>query len=306
MVFIISEDEEKCRIDSFVTGKLGNISRALVQKSILEGLVKANDVPVNKNYKIKTGDKIDVSLMSPESIEILPEDIPLDVVYEDEDVVVINKKKGMVVHPATGNYSGTMVNALVYRYGENLSTINGNTRPGIVHRIDKDTSGLLLVAKNDFAHENLAEQIKAHSLKREYEAVVYGRVKWDKGRIDKPIGRNPNDRIKRVVIYQNSKSAVTNFEVLARYQNFSHLCLRLETGRTHQIRVHMSHIGYPLAGDKVYGPKKVIKSLQGQCLHARTLGFIHPRTKEYIEIKSELPEYFREFLDKLGGKNAKY
>jgi 23S rRNA pseudouridine1911/1915/1917 synthase len=230
--------------------------------------------------------------------EALPQDIPLDIVYEDDDLLVVNKPKGMVVHPAAGNYTDTLVNALLFHCKDSLSGINGVMRPGIVHRIDKNTSGLLMVAKNDNSHNFLAEQIKEHSFKREYEAVVYGNVKTDSGTINAPIARHPVKR-KQMAVSTGGRDAVTHYEVLERFEGFTHLRLRLETGRTHQIRVHMAYMGHPVAGDDVYGPKKVITSLNGQCLHAKVLGFIHPSTKEYMEFDSQLPEYFKGFLKKL-------
>ena len=223
----------------------------------------------------------------------------MEIVYEDDDLLVVNKPKGMVVHPAPGHSSGTLVNALLYHCGDSLSGINGVIRPGIVHRIDKDTSGLLIVAKNDTAHAHLAQQIKEHSFTRIYEAVVYGNVKEDSGTVDAPIGRHPTDRKRMCVTEKNSRNAVTHYEVLARYPGFTHLRLKLETGRTHQIRVHMAYLGHPVAGDPVYGVKKVITSLGGQCLHARVIGFVHPTTGEYLEFTSELPAYFTTFLKKL-------
>jgi 23S rRNA pseudouridine1911/1915/1917 synthase len=228
-----------------------------------------------------------------------PENIPIDVVYEDDDLLVVNKPKGMVVHPAAGNWDSTLVNALLYHCGDSLSGINGVIRPGIVHRIDKNTSGLLIVAKNDFAHLGLAEQIKNHSFSRAYEAVVYGNVKNDEGTINKPIGRNPKDRKKMAVTAKNSKPAVTHYKVIKRYDGFTHIRCILETGRTHQIRVHMASIGHPLAGDDVYGPKKVITQLNGQCLNAKHIGFVHPRTQKWLEFEIENPYYFTSFLDKL-------
>lgn len=239
---------------------------------------------------------VSVTIPAPVPLNAVPQDIPVEIVYEDEDLLVVNKPKGMVVHPAPGNYDGTLVNALLYHCRGRLSSINGVIRPGIVHRIDKDTSGLLIVAKNDAAHAMLAEQIKAHSFTRIYNAVVYGGFQVEEGVVDAPIGRNPNDRMKMCVIQQNSRDAVTHYRVLERLAEFTNLELRLETGRTHQIRVHMAYIGHPVAGDPVYGPKKVIARLGGQCLHARTIGFIHPATKKYMEFTSELPKYYQDFL----------
>lgn len=234
-------------------------------------------------------------------LEVLPEAIPLEIVYEDTDLLVVNKPKGMVVHPAPGHGKGTLVNALLYHCGDSLSGINGVARPGIVHRIDKDTSGLLIVAKNDFSHTRLAEQIQAHTFTREYSAVVYGSFREDSGTVDQPLGRHPTDRKKMAVLLNNptARHAVTHFWVVKRFQGFTQLRLRLETGRTHQIRVHMAFLGHPVAGDAVYGPKKVITSLQGQCLHAGKIGFIHPRTEQYLEFEAPLPPYFTEFLQKL-------
>ena len=250
---------------------------------------------LSKNTKLKIGDEITVIIPEPESYDVSPENIPLDIVFEDADLLVVNKPKGMVVHPAAGNYSGTLVNALMYHCADSLSGINGVMRPGIVHRIDKNTSGLLIVAKNDYSHLGLAEQIKEHSFTREYEAVVYGKFKNERGTVDAPIARHPKER-KQMAIVLSGRNAVTHYSVIEEFKDFTHLRLKLETGRTHQIRVHMAHIGHPVAGDDVYGPKKVITSLSGQCLHAKKIGFVHPRTNEYIEFDSELPEYFEAFL----------
>lgn len=263
------------------------------------GAVTIASKPVSKNYKVRLGDKISVVIPKPRELELKPENIELDIRYEDSDLLVVNKPKGMVVHPAAGNYDKTLVNALLYHCKGSLSGINGVIRPGIVHRIDKDTSGLLIVAKNDFAHINLAEQIKAHSFEREYQTVVYGGFKTDCGTVDAPIGRHSVDRKKMCVTEKNSKNAVTHYEVVERYKGFTHLRVHLETGRTHQIRVHMAYIGHPVAGDPVYGPKKVITELCGQCLHAGLIGFRHPRTGKHIEVTSELPEYFEAFLRRL-------
>ncbi len=290
---------ETARIDVF-TAKAAEITRSRAAGLIEDGNVLINGKSAAKNARVKDGDMVIITLPDPEVYDIAPENIPLDIVYEDGDLLVVNKPKGMVVHPAAGNYSGTLVNALMYHCGDSLSGINGVMRPGIVHRIDKNTSGLLMVAKNDFAHNKLAEQIKEHSFTREYEAVVYGSLKDDSGFIDAPIGRHPVKRKQMSVIYENSKNAVTHYEVLERLEGFTHVRLRLETGRTHQIRVHMAYIGHPVAGDEVYGPKKVIKELGGQCLHAKKIGFIHPRTEKYMEFDSPLPEYFVNFLKRLG------
>lgn len=298
-IFVVDSDNSGKRIDRIISEQCDGLSRSAVQKLIDEGNVTVNSLIVTKNYKVKSGDRVTVRIPKPKELEIIAENIPLDIRYEDDDLLVVNKVKGMVVHPAAGNYDGTLVNALMYHCKDSLSGINGVIRPGIVHRIDKDTSGLLIVAKSDFAHISLAEQIKAHTFTREYQSVVYGSFKNDDGTVDAPIGRHPVDRKKMTVTVKNSKNATTHYRVVKRYKDFTHLALRLETGRTHQIRVHMSYIGHPVAGDPVYGPKKVIEYLGGQCLHAGLIGFRHPRTKEYVEIQSELPEYFTGFLRRL-------
>ena len=274
-------------------------TRSYVQKLIDDGLAASQGKKLKKSDKMSAQAVISVDLPDPEPMDAQPEDIPLDIVYEDDDLIVVNKPKGMVVHPAAGNPSGTLVNALLWHCKDGLSGINGTRRPGIVHRIDKDTSGLLVAAKNDAAHISLSEQIAAHTVTRRYYAVVYGRLPQDSGIIDAPIGRSQKDRKKFTVTEKNSKTAVTEYKVLEEIGNFSFLELKLRTGRTHQIRVHMASIGHPLAGDPVYGPQKVIKELKGQCLHAGCLGFIHPATGEYMEFRSELPRYFEAFLDKL-------
>lgn len=299
---IVGEDMAGERLDKFVSSSLSNITRSFVQKLIDKKNISVNSNYKSCNYKIRYNDIIEVNIPSPEIIKTLPENIPLNIIYEDDDLLVVNKPKGMVVHPAVGNFTGTLVNALLYHCGDTLSGINGEIRPGIVHRIDKDTSGLLIVAKNDYAHNKLALQIKEHSFNREYEAVVYGNIKNQEGTIDAPIGRNPADRKKMAVTSKASKNAITHYRVLNRYNGFTHIKLKLETGRTHQIRVHMAYIGHPVAGDILYGPKKVIKSLNGQCLHARLIGFIHPRSGKYIEFETELPDYFKNFLLELKKK----
>lgn len=287
------------RLDKFIVQNIDAITRSYAVKLIESGNVRVNGRVQGKNYKLKESDEVSVEIPEAVELDVKAENIPLDIVYEDGDLLVVNKPKGMVVHPAAGNYNATLVNALLYHCKGGLSGINGVIRPGIVHRIDKDTSGLLIVAKTDTAHLDLAEQIKEHTFKRTYQAVVYGNIKEDSGVINQPIGRSPKDRKKMAVTFKNSKNAVTHYEVVKRYGSFTHIRCRLETGRTHQIRVHMSYIGHPLAGDAVYGPSKVITSLNGQCLHAGEIGFVHPKTKEYMSFKSELPDWFKLFLKKL-------
>lgn len=292
-------DDVGMRLDKFLAERLERCTRSAVEKLTEQGMVHCREKPVAKNYRLRAGDVLFVTLPEPVALDVQPENIPLDIRYEDNDLLVVNKPKGMVVHPAAGHYSHTLVNALLAHCGDSLSGINGVIRPGIVHRIDKDTSGLLIVAKSDFSHQKLAEQIKVHSFTRVYEAVVHGNLKADSGTVDAPIGRHPADRKRMAVTNQHARNAVTHYEVLARYPGFSHVRLKLETGRTHQIRVHMAYIGHPVAGDPVYGPKKPVPNLNGQCLHARTIGFIHPRTEAYLEITSELPDYFTVLLNKL-------
>lgn len=295
----VPESFEGERIDKFLSVIVENASRNAIQKLIEDNKVKVNGALVNKKYKISVDDEV---TMLPGELKVLdaePENIPLDIIYEDEHLLVVNKPRGMVVHPAPGNYNGTLVNALLYHCRDSLSGINGVLRPGIVHRIDKDTSGLLIVAKTDVAHIGLAQQIKEHSFTREYNAVIVGHLKENEGTINAPIGRNPKDRKKMCVTLNNSKNAVTHYKVIDDYVGYSHISLRLETGRTHQIRVHMAHKGHPVAGDLVYGNDKKSAYLNGQCLHAIKIGFIHPITKEYLEFTSELPDYFTEFLQKL-------
>lgn len=300
---MIGPEEAGQRLDKAVSARLEDLTRSAVQKLIGQGGVRKNGLPLSKNDKVGEGDEIEILLPEPVKLDVRPEEIVLDIAYEDGDLLVVNKPKGMVVHPASGNYSGTLVNALLAHCGDSLSGINGVIRPGIVHRIDKDTSGLLIVAKNDFAHRKLAAQIKAHTFTRVYEAVVYGNLKQDDGTVDAPIGRHPVDRKKMAVTQKNARNAVTHYHVLERLKGFTHVRLTLETGRTHQIRVHMAYLGHPVAGDAVYGPKKTIASLNGQCLHARVIGFVHPRDGRYLEITSELPAYFTGFLEKLRKQN---
>ena len=297
--YTVATENRGQRIDKFLADSLSDITRSAVVNLIESGNISVNGKQVSKNYKLREGDSIDVMIPDPVEYEAEAENIPLDIVYEDNDLLVVNKPKGMVVHPAAGNYSGTLVNALLYHCKDGLSGINGVMRPGIVHRIDKNTSGLLIVAKNDKAHKSLAEQIKEHSFTREYEAVVLGNIKEDSGTVDAPIGRHPIERKRMAVTEKNSKNAVTHFEVIRRYGAYTHIKCRLETGRTHQIRVHMAYIGHPVAGDDVYGSKKEKVYFDGQCLHARKIGFVHPSTSEYLEFSSELPEYFIKFLNKL-------
>lgn len=296
---VAGPEDEGMRLDKFLSVRVEELTRSAAERLAEQGQVSSGGKTLDKKYRLRAGDAIEVILPEPVGLDILPEAIPLDIRYEDADLLVVNKPKGMVVHPAAGHAGGTLVNALLAHCGDSLSGINGVIRPGIVHRIDKDTSGLLIVAKNDFAHQRLAEQIKEHSFTRMYEAVVHGNLKEDTGTVDAPIGRHPTDRKRMAVTEKNSRYAVTHFEVLARYKGFTHVRLKLETGRTHQIRVHMAYIGHPVAGDPVYGPKKPVPNLDGQCLHARVIGFVHPRTGEYLEITSELPSYFTAFLEKL-------
>lgn len=299
-VEFIMENEAPIRIDSALVELLPDFTRSAIARLITEGNVMVNLKSVSKSYKVSKGETVTVLVPDPQPDETLPENIPLDIVYEDDDLLVVNKPKGMVVHPAPGNYSGTLVNALLYHCGDSLSGIGGVIRPGIVHRIDKDTSGLLMVAKNDKAHVFLAEQIKEHSFVREYATVVYGRVKNSQGTVDAPIGRHPVDRKKQAVTTKNAKNAVTHYTVVEEFRGYTRLQCKLETGRTHQIRVHMAYIGHPVCGDTVYGGRLAEKSgLKGQCLHAQKLGFIHPTTKKYMEFESPLPSYFVEFLSRL-------
>lgn len=290
---------EGVRLDAFLAGQVEALSRSAAGKLLESGAVLVNGVPEKKNYKTRAGDEIEMSVPEPEEPELLPEPMELDIRYEDEDVIVVNKPKGLVVHPAPGHWSGTLVNGLMYHCRDSLSGINGVMRPGIVHRIDMDTSGLLIAAKNDFAHTALAEQLKDHSLSRVYEAVVVGNIRADKGTIDAPIGRHPVDRRKMAVTEKNGRSAVTHFEVLTRYRGYTHLRLWLETGRTHQIRVHLAWRNHPVLGDRVYGRGREL-GLESQCLHARSLTFRHPGTGAQCTVECELPAYFTHVLKKLG------
>ena len=296
-VFIIEEKDQGTRIDKYLSEVFALKSRSFIQGLIEKESVKVNGKIPKSNYKLKSFDKIEVEFKEPEILKVDAEDIPIDILYEDKDVIVVNKAQGMVVHPAPGNYNGTLVNALLF-HCKDLSSINGVIRPGIVHRIDKDTSGVLVIAKNDETHNKLSEQLKDHSMKREYCALVEGRLKNEKGTIDKPLARNKRDRLK-IGVVEGGKRAVTHYEVLERYNGYTLIKCILETGRTHQIRVHMASIGFPLIGDPLYGFKKQRFKLNGQLLHAKTLGFIHPTQNTYVEFTTELPEYFKVIIDKL-------
>ena len=299
-IFLTATPEEKGRrLDQFLAEQLEELTRSAAQRLAEEEHVLLNGKPLKKNYKMTGCETLEVHLPDPEPIDAVPQNIPLDIAYEDEDLLVINKPKGMVVHPAPGNPDGTVVNAVLYHCGESLSGIGGAFRPGIVHRIDKDTSGLLIIAKNDRAHLYLSEQLKDHTLARTYEAVVIGGLKEDKGTVNAPIGRSPKDR-KKMAIVPDGRHAVTHYEVLARYPGYTHIRCKLETGRTHQIRVHMASLGHPIVGDEVYGPSKSKFDLQGQCLHARELTFLHPADGQSRLVKSDLPDYFTDLLHKLG------
>lgn len=298
IVVTVPEDADNLRADKFLAEAIDHLTRSALQKLISDGNVEIDGKPITKSRGVKAGEDITVLIPDAVSLDVEAEDIPLDIYYEDDDLLVVYKPKGMVVHPAPGNHNGTLVNALLWHCKESLSGINGVLRPGIVHRIDKDTSGLLLVAKNDFAHLHLANQIKEHSLNRIYQTIVYGVNMPDEGDVNAPIGRSTKDR-KKMAIVEGGRNAETHYSVVKRFVGFTHLMCKLKTGRTHQIRVHMAYIGHPVAGDAVYGPKNVITQLKGQCLHAGTIGFIHPRTEEYMEFTAPLPEYFMEFERKL-------
>ncbi len=298
----ITAEESGERIDALLARTLPSLSRSQVQKLLEQGMVTLNGRELKKNFRCSAGEGYEVILPEPAELPLIPQNIPLDVVYEDEDLIVVNKARGLVVHPAPGHPDGTLVNALLWHCGNSLSGIGGQRRPGIVHRIDKDTSGLLIVAKNDFAHQGLSAQLADHSLCREYEALVRGNFKQDSGTVDKPIGRHPIDRKRMAVTEKNAKPAVTHWQLLASYRGYSHILCRLETGRTHQIRVHMASIGHPLLGDFTYGAPSPEKGLEGQCLHARRLRFVHPRTGEHILLETDLPAYFMDVLARLGPK----
>ena len=296
---ILTADKSGERADSALARLCPELSRSAAQKLLEDGLVTRNGKPVKKNEKLSEGDELEFELPQAEEVDIQPEDIPLDIVYEDDDVLVINKPTGLVVHPAAGHWSGTLVNALMFHCKDRLSGINGQLRPGIVHRIDMDTSGLLIVAKNDFAHQSLAEQLQDHSLSRTYVCIVTGGFKEDSGTIDAPIGRHPTDRKKMAVTEKNSKNAVTHWQVLERFERYTLVQCRLETGRTHQIRVHLSWRNHPILGDTVYGSKKPELGQSSQCLHAKELTFRHPRTGETVTVSCPLPDYFEDVLKKL-------
>lgn len=300
LIFEISPEMEDERIDKCICNYMDSLSRSYIQKIIKTSNVFVNDIPVKANYKVKVDDKI--RFIIPENVEpdIPAQNIPLDIIYEDKDILIVNKPKDMVVHPAPGHYEGTIVNAVMYHCKDALSGINGVMRPGIVHRIDKDTTGSLIICKNDEAHNFIAAQLKEHSINRRYRAIVWGRVSLDEGVIDAPIGRHPTDRKKMAINQKNGKTAVTHYKVLERFEKFSYIECRLETGRTHQIRVHMASIGHPLLGDEVYSNAKSPYKVKGQTLHAMTIGFIHPSTKEYMEFEAPLPDYFEDILRKLG------
>ncbi|SET74554.1 RluA family pseudouridine synthase [Lacrimispora sphenoides] len=297
--FVVAPEEAGVRIDRYLSDQCQDISRSYLQKLLKEQSVLVEEKPVKSNYKVNAGDRISLTLPEIREPEIMPEEIPLDIVYEDKDIILINKPKGMVVHPAAGHYSGTLVNGLMFHCRSELSGINGVMRPGIVHRIDMDTTGVLIVCKNDMAHNSISEQLKEHSITRKYAAIVHGVLKDDEGTINAPIGRHPIDRKKMSINEKNGREAVTHYRVLERFRQFTYIECQLETGRTHQIRVHMASIGHPLLGDSVYGPAKCPFRLTGQTLHAGVLGIIHPRSGEYMEFTAPLPDYFEELLRKL-------
>lgn len=297
--FLVEDEFENERIDKYVSLFVDSFSRSFLQKLIDDGSITVNEKTIKSSYKIKIDDQIRVVLPDNQIPDIKPENIPLDILYEDNDIIVVNKPKGMVVHPSAGHYEGTLVNALMYHCKDNLSGINGVLRPGIVHRIDKDTTGSVIVCKNDLAHQAIADQLKEHSILRKYHAIVHGVIEEDEGTIHTLIGRNPKDRMKMAVVSSNGKDAITHFKVLARFDKFTYVECRLETGRTHQIRVHMASINHPLLGDNVYSNISSQFNLQGQCLHAKILEFVHPRTKEYISTDAPLPDYFQHLLEVL-------
>ena len=293
------QENQQMRLDKYLSEQFPEQTRSYLQKLIKEGQVLVNGKTVKSGYQLSKGDEVSVTIPEPKELDVEPQKMELDIVYEDEDVILINKPKGMVVHPAPGHTTDTLVNGLLYHCKDNLSGINGVARPGIVHRIDRDTTGILIVCKNDMSHNSIAEQLKEHSINRRYRALVHGNLKEDTGTVEGPIGRHPVDRKKMAINERNGKPAVTHYTVLERFGNYTLIECKLETGRTHQIRVHMTSIGHPLVGDEVYGPAKSPFKLQGQCLHAMVLGFVHPRTGEYMEFSADLPEYFEDLLKKL-------
>ena len=308
MNYIVDREDTRKRLDVYISEKNSDITRSYIKNLIDDGRILVNGVLQKSGYKVKEIDIVMVDIPRDEVLDIIPEDIKIDIMYEDDDIIIVNKSKGMVVHPANGNYTGTLVNALMYSHKDRLSSINGTIRPGIVHRIDKDTSGVLVIAKNDNAHKKLSEQFKVHSINRKYIALVKGIVKEDEFTINLPIGRSTKDRKKMAVVYKNSRNAVTHIRVLKRFYSSSVTLVEatLETGRTHQIRVHMSHLHYPLVGDEVYGRKDPKFKVEGQMLHAKLLGINHPTTNEYMEFEADLPKYFKDILDKLEKKEEKY
>lgn len=298
--FTVTGEGEASRLDAFLSAQLDGLSRSHIQKILKGSGVLVNGRPEKSSYRVAPGDQVELEVPEPEEPEILAEEMDLDILYEDRDIILINKPKGMVVHPAAGHYSGTLVNGLMAHCREDLSGINGVLRPGIVHRIDMDTTGVLIACKNDFAHTSIAQQLKVHSITRKYYAIVHGVIREEEGTVNAPIGRHPTDRKKMSINTKNGREAVTHYRVLQRFEKFTYVECQLETGRTHQIRVHMASIHHPLLGDTVYGPAKCpVSGLQGQTLHAGVLGFIHPRTGEYMEFSAPLPEYFQELLKKL-------
>ena len=308
MNYIVDIEDTRKRLDVYISEKNSDITRSYIKNLIDDGRILVNGVLQKSGYKVKEMDIVMVDIPKDEVLDIIPEDIKIDIMYEDDDIIIVNKSKGMVVHPANGNYTGTLVNALMYSHKDRLSSINGTIRPGIVHRIDKDTSGVLVIAKNDNAHKKLSEQFKVHSINRKYIALVKGIVKEDEFTINLPIGRSTKDRKKMAVVYKNSRNAVTHIRVLKRFYSSSVTLVEatLETGRTHQIRVHMSHLHYPLVGDEVYGRKDPKFKIEGQMLHAKLLGINHPTTNEYMEFEADLPKYFKDILDKLEKREEKY
>ena len=302
IVMEITPEMEGERIDKCISNYLESLSRSYIQKIIKDGKAYVNDAVVKANYKVKVDDKVQFEIPDCEEPDIPPQDIPLDILYEDKDILIVNKPKDMVVHPAPGHYEGTLVNAIMFHCKDELSGINGVLRPGIVHRIDKDTTGSIIICKNDEAHRKIAQQLKEHSITRKYRAIVYGRIMEEEGTVNAPIGRHPTDRKKMAINEKNGKPAVTHYKVLARFDKYTYIECQLETGRTHQIRVHMTSIGHPLLGDEVYGNAKCPFKLEGQTLHAMTIGFIHPTTGEYVEYEAPLPEYFEHLLQILRTK----